>query len=78
MTVGKAAERLREMYDEAPEGERVTSIHLFGIKYADEIGSMPLQELVDRAGLPSSYPREISKMIKLAKYVKLRQSDTCG
>lgn len=28
---------LSKMYKEAPEGDKVTFIHLFGIKYADEI-----------------------------------------
>ena len=60
------------MYDNAPAGEKATSIHLFGIKYADEIGSMSSKELVIRADLHESYHTEIRKMIKLAKYVKLR------
>lgn len=28
---------LKEMYSNAPNGEMVTQIHLFGVKYADEI-----------------------------------------
>ena len=72
MEIGKAAGLLRRMYDDAPRGEKVTSIHLFGIKYAQDIESISPRELVIRADLHESYHREIRKMLKLAKYVKLR------
>ena len=72
MKIEEAARLLRDMYDKAPVGEKATSIHRFGIKYAKEIGSMSPKELVDRAELPASYRTEIRKMIKLAEYVKLR------
>ena len=72
MALEEAAKLLRKMYDEAPSGEKATSIHLFGIRYAREIDSMSLEELVERADLPPSYHTEIRKMIKLAKYVKER------
>ena len=55
MNIDKAAKLLRDMYDNAPTGEKATSIHLFGIKYAHEIGSMSPKDLVDRAGLHQSY-----------------------
>ena len=72
MEIGKAAGLLRGMYDDAPRGEKVTAIHLFGIKYAQDIESISPRELVIRADLHESYHREIRKMIKLAKYVKLK------
>ena len=72
MKIGEAARLLRDMYDKAPAGEKATSIHLFGIKYATEIGSMSPIELVLRADLPKSYHTEIRKMLKLPRYVKLR------
>ena len=49
---------LRDMYDKAPAGEKATSIHLFEIRYAMEIGSMSPMELVVRADLPRSYHAE--------------------
>ena len=55
MKIEEAAKLLRDMYDKAPAGEKATSIHLFGIKYAMEIGSMSPIELVVRADLPESY-----------------------
>ena len=72
MTIEEAAKLLRKMYDEAPSGEKATSIHLFGIRYAREIDSMSPKELVERADLRPSYRTEIRKMVKLAKYVKER------
>ena len=72
MEIGKAAGLLRGMYDDAPRGEKVTAIHLFGIKHAQDIESISPRELVVRADLHESYHREIRKMIKLAKYVKLK------
>ena len=72
MKIEEAARLLRYMYDKAPEGEKTISIHLFGIKYAKEIGSISPKELVVRADLPASYCDVIRKMVKLEKYVKLQ------
>lgn len=37
MTINELGAKLREMYNTAPPGEKVTHIHLFAIKYADII-----------------------------------------
>ncbi len=37
MTINKLASILSEMYKNASKGEAVAMIHLFGIKYADDI-----------------------------------------
>jgi len=37
MTITELAKILSDMYDNAAEGEKVTMIHLFGIKYAKYI-----------------------------------------
>ena len=55
---------------EGPIPRKATSIHLFGIENAVELGSIPLKALVERAGLPGSYHTEIRKMIELARYVQ--------
>ncbi len=62
---------LSEMYRDAPEGEATTMIHLFGIRYADEIGDCgaPVTEIVRLSGLPASYNTEVSKGVRLARYV---------
>ena len=63
------------MYQDAPPNkEKALSVHLFGIKYADQIEGMSVKEIVVGAGLPESYTTEINKGINLAKYVEMRQS----
>ena len=76
MDISEAARLLRDMYHEAPHGEQTTYIRLFGIKYADEIRSMSLKELVGYAGLLPSYQTEVYKGIKLSKYVTPIQPKT--
>lgn len=66
---------LRKMYDDAPEGEKTTMIHLFGIKYANEIHdceepvSKTILEIIHLADVPVSYEKEVFKGVKLARYV---------
>jgi len=77
MDLEQAAEQLSYMYNNAPKGEAVTFIHLFGIKYAEEINALKergvsVQELVKKSGLSDSYKTEVSKGIKLANYVNLK------
>ncbi len=71
MELTEAANILRGMYVWAPDGEKVVQIHLFGIKYAREIESMSLAELVAQAGLPDSYKTEVNKGKNLAPFVKV-------
>lgn len=63
---------LREMYQAAPEGEMVTQIHLFGVKYGHELAGVDLSHLAERATGHRSYATEIAKGIRLAKYVQPR------
>lgn len=62
---------LKKMYDKALEGEKVVSIHLFGIKYADIIQDNNIKptDIIKFSGLPESYATEVQKGIKLAPYV---------
>ncbi len=68
MKIEDAARALREMYDD-PETGKAVSIHLFGIRYAEELDGMSIDEVVARAGLPESYRTEVRKGITLARYV---------
>jgi predicted transcriptional regulator len=61
---------LKEARDQAPEGDVVVRIHLFGIDNADELVGLNLAELVEAAGVPSPYATEIRKGMRLAEYVK--------
>lgn len=73
MNVHEASKILAEMYaDGAQRSEKALSIHLFAIKYADEIREMRPEDIVNGAGLPKSYPTEIRKGINLAKYVEVK------
>lgn len=74
MTIEEAAKRLAAMYREAPEREKSLSVHLFGIKYAEQIDGIPAHDIAERADLPRSYGTEIRKGIRLARYVQLRDA----
>jgi len=62
---------LKEMYETAPSKSMVAMIHLFGIKYAEEIKNCSCSniEIIEEAGLNKSYKVELSKGIKLSEYV---------
>jgi hypothetical protein len=49
-------------------------VHLFGIKYANEIreGGASPKDIVVAAGMSESYGVEVNKGINLAKYVQVR------
>ena len=63
---------LREAYENAMKTEKVTMIHLFGIKFSDEISKSNISEIIAESGIHSTYRTELGKGLKLAKYVKLR------
>lgn len=74
MNVNELSEKLREMYRGASQGDAVFMVHLFGIKYANEIresGASP-KEIVLAAGMSESYGVEVNKGINLAKFVQVR------
>ena len=65
---------LNRMYFNAPDGEAVAMIHLFGIKYAKDIQccNESMKKFAISSGLSASFGTEISKGVKLAKYVSLK------
>ena len=75
MTLNELGEKLKKMYNNAPTGDSVAMIHLFGIKYANEISisQFSKKDIAIAARIPESYGTEISKGVKLAKYVKEKQ-----
>ena len=72
MELKELGEKLSDMYHNAPSGDKVAMIHLFGIKYADEIKQYKFskKDITKQADIPDSYITEIMKGVKLAKYVK--------
>ena len=71
MTINELGNVLAVMYGNAPQGEQVAHIHLFGIKYGRIIKSNAYKstEIIKASGLNDSYATEVSKGIKLSKYV---------
>ena len=72
MTVEQAARILREMYDAGKHrGKQAAAIHLFGIKYANELRHLSIKDILVQADMPGSYHTEVSKGRKLAEYVEV-------
>ncbi len=72
MTTEEAAQILAQMYQTAEKKEKVVQIHLFSIKYADEIAALDAYDIALKAGLSKSYGTEIYKARKLARYVQIK------
>jgi hypothetical protein len=74
MTKQDLAQKLKDMYFNAPQGEKVSMIHLFGIKYSEEIKECEAstKEIAKAAGINESYGTEISKGVKLGHYVNIK------
>ena len=71
MDLQELGEKLHDMYFNSEDGEAVAMIHLFAVKYADEILACgeSMKTIAITAGLQESYGTEISKGVKLARYV---------
>ena len=73
---------LKQMYEKAPENEKNTMVLLFGIMNEYLIGDLTLtyglneeeivMKIVRAAGIQSSYQAEVSKGVRLSKYVKVK------
>lgn len=74
MTLQELGTILHGMYFNSEEGETVAMIHLFGIKYAKEIIDLcaSKKEIAKAADIKESYGTEISKGVKLSKYVSVK------
>ena len=71
----EAGQILRQMYDQAPKGEMVTQIHLFGVKYARELETLSLKDVVGQARISVTYVSEVNKGKNLAKYVTVKDNE---
>ena len=65
---------LKQMYENAPENEKTTMIHLFGIINGDTIldNYLNVAEIVRASGIQNSYQAEVRKGVKLSKYVSVK------
>ena len=68
------ADILSHWYRHAPEGDSTTMIRLFGIVYVDEIGKCgaTVSEIVRLSDISDKYNAEVSKGMRLARYVTVR------
>lgn len=75
MKLEELSEILRDKYENAPEQEQVVNIHLFGIEYAEIIKkyNYKVSQIIKLAGMKKSYNVELSKGIKLSKFVILKK-----
>ena len=71
MTLSELGKKLSEMYNNAPKGDAVAMIHLFWIKYANEINqsNYSKKDIIEQSGISTSYLTELNKGVKLAEYV---------
>lgn len=58
-------DELKKMYETAEDKKKVASIHLFGIKYEDELKNKSLKNIAEKATGKSSYYSEIHKGMSL-------------
>ncbi|OQP86670.1 hypothetical protein BTR14_09505 [Rhizobium rhizosphaerae] len=72
MNEEQAALILSQAYTEAEANRnQATSVHLFGIRYADQLAGLSLSEILRQANMPSTYATEIRKGMKLAQFVNI-------
>lgn len=73
VTVSELGIILQQMYNNAPQGYQVANIHLFGVKYSNEIikNRYKVSDVVKASGINLSYATEVSKGVKLARYVRV-------
>ena len=76
MTINELGAALNKMCKGAPKGNKTAMIHLFGIKYAEEIKKSKFnkKQIAKAAKIPESYFAEINKGVKLAQYVTLKDN----
>ena len=76
MTLNKLTNKLSDTYSSGPKGDVVVMIHLFGIKYSDEIekNGYSKKDIIKQSGISTSYQTELAKGMKLAKFVKPRNN----
>lgn len=74
MTIKSLGSKLRDRYTNAQEGEKVTMIYLFAIENAQEIieSKVSAKAIVTEAGIRDAYATEVSKGVKLSRYVELK------
>jgi hypothetical protein len=65
---------LKRAIDAAAKGDKVVTIHLFGIQHAERLDGMNLHDIAERAGIGKSFGTELRKGVRLAEHVYLRKA----
>ncbi|GFE63249.1 HTH-like domain-containing protein [Litoreibacter roseus] len=73
MTEQEFGQILKANYNSASAGMVATTIHLFGIRYANSLSELSIRDICKIAGIPVSYVTEINKGIRLANHVSLKE-----
>ncbi|WP_040281036.1 HTH-like domain-containing protein [Psychroserpens damuponensis] len=75
MTINQLGAALNKMCEEAPKGHKTAMIHVFGIKYAQEIKKSKFnkKEIAKAAKISETYFAEINKGVKLGEYVTIKK-----
>lgn len=70
MNASDLAKILKANYNSPPSGKKTVEIHLFGIRHANALKVISIDEVVALAGISKNYATEIRKGIALADFVK--------
>lgn len=75
MKIDELSGILKDRYENAPKKEQVANIHLFGIEFAEIIkkNNYKTSELIKLAEMKKSYNVELSKGMKLSKFVTIKK-----
>ena len=73
LTERQAIQLLGEAYENAPFGEKMLSIHLFGIQHANELEEMNLSRIA-REATGKELGVDLGYGVKLAEHVVLKQT----
>ena len=68
------ADKLRNACRSAAKGDKVVTIHLFGIQNAALLDGMNVHDLAEEAGIGRSFGTELRKGVRLADYVQVSQT----
>ena len=76
MTVSEAGGALREMYANAPRGEKGPYLILYGFEHADDLARLPISRVIRESGIHRSAGVQIRYGMKLTKYLQKKPEGT--
>ena len=69
----KLIEELRAACNGALNGDKVLTLNLFGIEFAEHLRDENLPALVERAGISRSFSSELRRGMRLSEFVALKR-----